>query len=141
MGLNTHVVFYSLFGWSHIGIPGIKYLYIVSLPTQQMRVIGDYISYHYVYFFKHLKLNLYFFSLLPFLVFILQSIVALLHWSLELLLHPNQTFHTDYVKTVVRNQTLILMMLKGLQMEPEWEVNRKKNIKGETKTTWTNGNA
>ena len=30
------------------------------------------------------------------------------------------------------------MMMKGVQMEPKWEVNRKKNIKGETKTTRTN---
>ena len=70
------------------------------------------------------------------MVFILQSTVALLHRSLELLLYPNQTFHTDYVKTVVRNQTFDIDDAEGITNGAEMGSKQKeKHIKGETKTT------
>ena len=66
-----------------------------------MRVIGDYISYHYFYFFKHLKLNLYFFSgnkIFHFgFYFTAHSTRALLGWN-------DETFDTDIRKGITNRE-------------------------------------
>ena len=70
------------------------------------------------------------------LVFCLGVSTRALLQSLELLLYPNQTFHTDYIKTVVRNQTFDIDDAEGITNGAEMGSKQKeKHIKGETKTT------